>query len=287
MNRRLLLTIVLALAALACSVGGSSEAPTEPSGGGVPIAKATPTSAEEAPLPTEAPVEPTLAPEPTEAPTEVPEPIKEPTESQGPEVIEATEGEVPIIIVDTNTRMSLDDPVLFGLIQNVSEEALGSVTLAVVFQDADGNVLGSREGYALLTPIGPGELSPFEIYFPDGVPADVDSIGIAARWTPDYGTFPHTREGFELEGIEGVWGEFSHFEISGTLHNRNSKNARFVELAILFYNADDKLIGLYVDRVDDIQAGGSDFFTMSVIDAYLSEPEIEYFEILMVGSLVD
>ena len=284
MNRLNLLLATLALAALACSLGGSSAEPTEGAGGGVPIAKATLPGTAPA---TEAPPQATLPPEPTEAPSAVPEVAQAPSESQGPAVVDAAEGGIPVEVVDSNVRSGVLGPVLFGVFRNISEETLGTVALRVAFRDAAGAELGSRESYAMLTPIGPGELTPFEIEFPDGVPADVDSVGITVRWTPDYGTFPHTREGFELEGVEGAWGEFDYFNVTGTVHNKNSKDARFVDLGILAYNADGRLIGLYVGRVDDIQAGGSDFFKFGIVSSYFTEPEIANFEIIMVGSLAE
>jgi hypothetical protein len=55
----------------------------------------------------------------------------------------------------------------------------------------------------------------------------------------------------------------------------------------LGYNAEGRLIGLYVGRVDDIQAGGSDFFKFGIVSSYFTEPEIANFEIIMVGSLAE
>jgi hypothetical protein len=172
-------------------------------------------------------------------------------------------------------------PVLLGLVENVGNTTLGSAEITIFFLDEQKNVVGTSSGFASFKVMAPGELSPFEVNFPDVDPDTVNSVALGADWTPDTGLFPNTRLGFELEGVQGAWGEFDHYEVSGTLINSNPKPARYVDVAIAFYNATGKLIGLYVDRLFDIQAGGSDFFTIGVVSSYFTEPEIDHFEILL------
>lgn len=274
-GRMALAIVSLAIGALACSLGGSPEPTPERTGGGVPVSKATSSPVEQAPTATEAVVEPTSAPQPTQAPAQ----------AEGSIQVEPSNSDIPFTIVDLNVRMGVLVPVLFGLVQNVGDAPLGSVEITIIFLDEQKNVVGASSGYTSFKVISPGELSPFEVNFPDVDPEAVHSVGLGADWNPDYGVFPNIREGFNLEGVQGAWGEFGRYEISGTLNNINAKPARYVDVAIIFYNSAGKLIGLYVDRVFDIAAGGSDFFTISVVDTYFTEPEIDHFEILLEGSL--
>jgi len=273
---RLALAVVpIAIGVLACSLGGAAEPAPEVGGEGVPVSKATPTSVDQPATTTDVPPAPTIAPEPTQVPAAV----------AGPVQVEPSDADVPFRIVDLNVRMDVLVPVLFGLVENVSDTTLGSVEITIFFLDEQKNVVGESSGYSGFFITAPGELSPFEVYFPEVDPDTVSSVALGADWTPYSGTFPDTREGFELEGVQGAWGEFDHYEVSGTLINSNPKLARFVDLAIAFYNSTGKLIGLYVDRVFDVEAGGSDFFTISVVSSYFTEPEIDHFEILLEGSL--
>jgi hypothetical protein len=263
---------LLTIVTLACSLGGTAGDATESPAEGVPISKATATPAEQEPPPTEAIGEPTPGTPTTGGSAQSPSPIR----------VEPVNDEVPVDIVDLNVRFDVLSPVLFGLVQNVSEATLSSVELTIVFFDADGTEAGSSSGYTLFALIPPGELSPFEIYFPEGVPADVDSIGLAAQWNPDYGGSPAIREGFNVQVTSSGWTD-SGFEVSGTVQNNNSKGVRSVYLAFAFYNAQGRLIGLYADVVEDVKAGETDTFERTVVPAYFSETEVDRIEVIYEG----
>jgi hypothetical protein len=272
MTRLALWLSLLTILSLACSLGGSAQDATGPPAEGVPMSRATPTPAEQDQPPTEAVVEPTPGTPVAGGSAQSPSPIR----------VEPVDDQVPVEIVDMNVRFDVLSPVLFGFVQNVSEATLSSVELTIVFFDADGNEAGTSSGYTIFALIPPGELSPFEIYFPDGVPADVESIGLAAHWNPDYGGSTATREGFNVQVTGSQWTDFG-FEVSGTVQNSNTRRARSVYLAFAFYNAQGRLIGLYADIVEDVEAGETDQFKRNIVPLYFSETEVDRIEIIYEG----
>ena len=272
MTRLALWLSLLTILSLACSLGGTAQEATEPPAEGVPISRATPTPAEQDQPPTEAVVESTPGASATGGSARSPSPIR----------VEPVDDEVPVEIVDMNVRFDVLSPVLFGFVQNVSEATLSSVELTIVFFNADGSEAGSSSGYTFFALIPPGELSPFEIYFPEGVPADVESIGLAAQWNPDYGGSTATREGLNVQVTSSEWTD-SGLGVSGTVQNNNSKRVRSVYLAFAFYNAQGRLIGLYADIVEDVEAGETDQFKRNIVPLYFSETEIDRIEVIYEG----
>ena len=279
MSRYFLAIGSLAIVALACSFGGSDtseqESPEEGSSGGVPIAKSTSAPVEQVAAPTATLPEATQIPQPTVPPTE------------GSSGSEPSQGDAIIAVDHLGIRASVGTPVVFGLVKNIGGEILGGVTFSVVFFDDQQNVIDVREGYAHFKPIPPGMESPFEIYLYEGVPENTADIGIGAELKPDYGTASYEREGFEFEGIESGWGDFGYV-VEGTVRNTHSRHARKVSVALAFYNASDELIGLYINYIDEVQPGGTDYFRWTVVESYFTFPdEIDHFEFLYEGNMRD
>lgn len=276
MNRISLLLATLSTVALACSLGGSESQgqdtqEPETSGGVSAVSKATSTAPGEIVLPPATETLPTAAPQPSRGGAQ-------PAISFSPE-----EEGIPIEILDVNFVPSQDLPRVYGLFRNIGATELGGVELALFFYDANGELTGMASGFSFFQRTAPGEISPFDIAFLEGIPGEPVSVSFGVQWNPAYQDDQIRREGFELEVLQEERGSFA-YEIDAKLTNNNERNADVV-VVTLFYNANGRLIGFDQSVVDDLGAGSSDLFKISVPFEYFAEPEFDHYEIMLEGYL--
>ena len=276
MKRVGLLPALLSAAALACSLGGSASpepvATEAGPSGGVAVSKATPTTPEEIVLPTATEVPPTATPEPTK-------------ESAHPGFSIAPENEgMPIEIIDLNFLPGVGVPRVYGIFRNIGEFEVSTVEIAIFFHDANGEVTGMASGFSYFQRTAPGEVTPFDIPFLEGVPEEFASVSFGARWNPAEQDDNIRRQGFEVEVLKEDQDSFAH-EIDISVTNNNERTARTVFFGTLFYNAGGRLIGLDLSSVDDLEAGETDFLKLSYPFEFLAEPEFDHYEILLEGYL--
>jgi hypothetical protein len=274
MSRYFLAIGSLAILSLACSLGGSEtseqESPEDsPSSGGVPISKATSAPpVDNTDTPSQVP-QATSQTQPTRAPTLAP-----PQDNPDP-------GDVPLAIADLNIAGSESSPRLIGLIQNIGNSPLKSIRVTATFYDADGNEVEESLGAVTSNVVPPGGISPFEMFFPRGVPPSVDSVVTTIEWTEAEASDPWTTEGLEISDISSGM-SFTNFEISGTLRNTSSKMAEFISLIPIAYNADGKFIGSSLKVIEDLEAGSSAPFTVAIGDGSRAEPTVDHYELIYV-----
>jgi len=280
MSRYILAIGSLAILGLACSLGASDASeqtsPDEgPSRGGVPISKSTAVPVEEA---SEAPAqEPqsTSPPQTTSQPQSTQAPVQPPPQDlPDPE-------DVPIAIIDLNVAGSEEYPRLIGLIQNISSVPLKSVYVTARFLDADGNTVKETLGSIMGSVVLPGGISPFEMNFPGEVPPSVESVETTIEWAVAGADYPWTTEGLEITDTSTGM-SYTNFQISGTLRNTTGKMAEFITLIPIGYNADGKFIGYSLKVIEELAAGESIPFTVSIPDSSRAEPTVDHFEILTV-----
>ena len=279
MIRRPFAASALAIALLACSLGGTGtsgvQSPATPgtAGGGVPISKATPTKEGQAPAATSEP--------PTQAPTQPPAQQQTPI-SGGTET-----GQLLVSVTDFNIIGPAESPRLIGIVQNVSQVDLYRVRMTIIFYNADGTVADTSFGSTFLVTLPSGEVSVFEFLFPRGVPASIEAVGATVEWEEVYPGYPWSRNGFSVISPQGSMGPYN-FEITGQVQNNSGKHARSVNLLAIAYNADDHILGYGFKVLDELSVGSIVPFNMEVPGGTsLAEPEIDHFEVLVEAWLED
>jgi len=275
-KRIAVLLALLSTAALACSLGGSESqeqgAPEADTSGGVAaVSKSTPTAPEEIVLPTATEAPPTAGPQPN------------PVSTQSAISISPENEGIPIEILDMNFRAT-GLPRVYGLFRNIGENEISGVEIAMFFHAANGEVTGMASGFSHFQRTAPGEISPFDIAFLEGIPGEPASVSFGVQWNPAYQDDQIRREGFEIEILQEGRDSFA-YEIDVRVTNNNERNARGVTIVTLFYNASGRLIGMELSVLDDLGAGATDFLKLSLPNEFFAEPEFDRYEIMIEGYL--
>jgi hypothetical protein len=190
-------------------------------------------------------------------------------------------GDVPLALFDLNVAGSEESPRLIGLIQNIGNAPLKSVRVTATFFDADGNEVEEALGSVTSNVVPPGGISAFEMFFPRGVPATVDSVVTSVEWTEAEASYPWKTEGLEISDVTSGM-SFTNFEISGTLRNTSSKMAEQISLIPFAYNANGKFIGSSLKVIVDLEAGSSIPFTVALGDSSRAEPTVDHYELIYI-----
>jgi hypothetical protein len=191
---------------------------------------------------------------------------------------------MPIEILDMNFLASESLPRVYGIFRNIGEFELSTVEIAILFYNANGELIGTASGFSHFQRTAAGEVTPFDIGFLEGVPEGIASVSFAARWNPAEQDDVIRREGFEVEVLKEDQDSFA-YEIDISVTNNNERTARSVFFSTLFYNASGRLIGMDFSGVDDLEPGETDFHKISHPIEFLAEPEFDRYEILLEGYL--
>src|SRR3990172_1762025 len=235
MKRPALLLVAACIALLACSLSGSSPdagSPTEPStGGGVPIAKSTPSSGEPASPATVLP----------EAPTSAPSPIP----TQAGSTPSPAGQDVPLEVIDLNPidQGSGNGVAVFGLVRNTGPRDLSYAQLTVQFLDQSGAVVNSRIGIMACRVLPAGEIAPFRVSFPEGVEANAERIELDLFWREALPGFEWKRGGMELLNTSSRAIPDIMIYASGEVRNSSSERIEQVNVIILAFDAQGHFLG--------------------------------------------
>ena len=158
-------------------------------------------------------------------------------ESNGPpEAI--TLGDEALALVGDNWYVSDDGNFyVIGLVQNNHDAPADMVEAKVTLYNANGKVIATESFASDLTVLQPGQVSPFQVGFYDGIPADWDSYEI-------------TLTGREWDGLFPVYTDFevlSHsweIGIIGVVQNTGDTTAETIVMPVALYDASGKLIGV-------------------------------------------
>jgi hypothetical protein len=235
MNKRyryigiLTFVLLLALATLACGLGGD----TEPTQAPPPIEEATqpPAAATEAPVEA-APTEAAPAEPPTEAPAE-PQPTEPPTEEPAPLPPEN------VIAVDAvrGYRDHYGSLHIVGLVTNYTDRAVDSVEVEIEIFDANNNSLFTDVTYIGLSTLMPGETSPFAYWVSDDFP-DADhytaaivghSVSETERATP------------KIDGAMLTIDDTGDLHVTGLLVNNTDTPIEIRNISVATFDADENL----------------------------------------------
>ncbi|HEU5101970.1 MAG TPA: protein kinase [Roseiflexaceae bacterium] len=179
--------------------------------------------------------------DPTEAPAialaRVDEPLLADAERSGPE---------PFSIGGISYKRDNDSIWFFGEVRNDGEQARESVELRVNLLDAAGNEVASKTGYASMSYLKPGEISPFSVLFTKhDLPSGFENYAVEIRssranFRPGY-TY---RELSIVPDPQARQDEYGFFKISGRVRNDGEQAAQFVQIFAVFYDAAGQVVGL-------------------------------------------
>jgi len=246
---------------------------------GVPMAKATITAQKpQLDLPTSTPTEVALVPaEPTAVP---PQATNTPlSESPSPQDEKTVLEVIDINIIGVPTAFKI-----FGLIRNNGEIDVKDVDITMVLYDDTGEVAYTEYGSTFLETIPIDDVSLFVVYCPSNTQPEVEKMGLLIEWTEVEPDYPRTRNGFEIASAEAHF-EPGLYKITGEVLNTGSSNAPFISIVCLLYNEYGRLIDYSSTSVEDVAAGMSASFSMSVspLDLENMGEEIAAFELLVEG----
>jgi len=243
MRRPAMFLALIGVMGISCSLSGVAESPVEaePSqatGGGVPIAKSTPTTVVQSAPPTDVPPEPTLVAPATAAP------------GRGQPQME---GSTILEIVDATIIVDLRQ--LIGIVKNTSDTDIYNLGFTFNFHDPSGAVVETKYGGGFLFTIPAGSLNVFEIFLPANAPADAESVSVSVEWQEGQPSVTYTREGMVLNGVQGH-SDGSSYLVTGEIQNITDRRAIQIKLLGIAFSSSGRLIGQSFSVVEDLAPGG-------------------------------
>jgi hypothetical protein len=131
-----------------------------------------------------------------------------------------------------------------------------------------------------------GQITPFDFFFPEGVPASAESVAVSVEWKEADSDYLKlwTRDGFDLLNVKGEWGEY-YYTITGDVANNSEREARSVFLNALAYNAEGRLVGISSKYVQNLDPGDQAPFEILLAPTSMAEETVDHFEMLVEASL--
>jgi serine/threonine-protein kinase len=165
-------------------------------------------------------------------------------------------GPEPFSLGGVSYKQDADSVWFFGEVRNDGAQARESIELRVNLLDASGQEIASHTGYASMSYLKPGEISPFSVLFTkdDGAaPFESYTIEIRSRkadFKPGY-TY---RDLSVLPGPQARADQYGFIKISGRVQNAGDRAARFVQVYAVFYDSAGLVVGLasgYAETAND------------------------------------
>jgi hypothetical protein len=160
----------------------------------------------------------------------------------------------------------------FGEVRNDGSAARESIELRVNLLDAAGKEIASKVGYASMSYLKPGEISPFSVLFSkDDAPPLFASYKIEVRSTKaDFKPGYTYRDLSILPSPQVRQDEYGFITISGRVHNDGEQAAKFVQVYAVFYDQQGSVVGLastFAEEANDapLDAGGDARFEVQGI----------------------
>jgi len=176
---------------------------------------------------------------------------------------------VPPLVFDISGMNFYEDPVgslRFLLeVRNMNDFDVEGVKATVSLQDAEGQIVDSRSGYARLDVLRAGGTAPIVVVFflraPEFSAYKVEIEGQEADYLAG---LLHTH----LQVVEetGRVGQWVPYEVLGQIQNAGDRDAESVTLAVTCYDVGGKVVAVASGRPTDrtIPAGGSSDFVVSI-----------------------
>lgn len=172
-----------------------------------------------------------------------------------------------------STSLRGDATWFFGIATNTGKVALSKPEVLVVYKDEDGKELGSKHGFGAYD-LAPGESCPVTILDTDAPPyASVEfELNLRANTTVP------GAQGVSIAEKQVKVTKSGVIEISGKVKNEGDKAARFVQIFLSLYNADNILVDARSTfaKSDSLVAGGEARFFMQLYGIGSDEAELRY-----------
>lgn len=150
-----------------------------------------------------------------------------------------------------------------GWVKNTSPFPIRKPAVTAVLQDADGKEVGTHRGYAEADVLEPGQRAPISLLVKD--PATHESMDFEVA--PKKATYvPEVVDGLQLEPTDAARASFGdRWVLSGKVHHKGDKPAKFVRILALGFDGNDKLLGVFFTFADAevLQPGASTRFRIS------------------------
>ena len=159
-------------------------------------------------------------------------------------------------------RQNDDTLWFFGEVRNDGSLARESIELRVNLLDADGHEIASKVGYASMSYLKPGEISPFSVLFTkDDRAAPFARYVIEVRskkadFQPSY-TY---RDLGVLPSPQARQDQYGFIKIGGRVRNNGGQAAKFVQVYAVFYDQQGSVVGLasgYAETANDAPLAAS------------------------------
>jgi Protein kinase domain len=144
----------------------------------------------------------------------------------------------------------------FGEVRNDGSVARESIELRVNLLDAAGQEIASKVGYASMSYLKPGEISPFSVLFgKDDAPPSFARYVIEVRSSKaDFRPGYTYRDLSVLPSPQARQDQYGFIKISGRVRNDGEQPARFVQVYAVFYDQQGRVVGLasgYAETAND------------------------------------
>jgi eukaryotic-like serine/threonine-protein kinase len=134
----------------------------------------------------------------------------------------------------------------FGEVRNDGSAARESIEVRVNLLDAAGNEIASKVGYASMSYLKPGEISPFSVLFSkDDAPPSFDQYKIEVRSSKaDFKPGYTYRDLSVLPSPQARQDQYGFIKISGRVRNDGEQPAQYVRIYAVFYDQQGLVVGL-------------------------------------------
>jgi serine/threonine protein kinase len=163
-----------------------------------------------------------------------------------------------------SSKQNEDTLWFFGEVRNDGSAARESIELRVNLLDAAGQEIASKIGYASMSYLKPGEISPFSVLFTkDDRAAPFAQYKIEVRSSKaDFKPGYTYRDLSVLPNPQARPDQYGFIKISGRVHNNGGQAAKFVQIFAVFYDQQGIVVGLansYAETANDAPlAAGAD-----------------------------
>jgi serine/threonine protein kinase len=187
--------------------------------------------------------------------TLVPDPPLADAQSAGPE---------PFSIGGVSSKQNSDALWFFGEVRNDGSTARETIELRVNLLDANGQEIASKVGYASMSYLKPGEISPFSVLFSkDDAPPSFAKYKIEVRSKKADFQIGYTyRELSVVPSPQERQDQYGFIKISGRVRNDGGQAAKYVQIYAVFYDPQGNVVGLsngYAESTNDAPlAAGAD-----------------------------
>ena len=142
-----------------------------------------------------------------------------------------------------------------GEVRNETESNLDHIYVRVLFYNRWGTMIRVITGRALISVIGPRQLTPFALSFPE--PGGWVSYAIRATAEP---TRRKLSTALEITGYQTSGLETGIFHVSGTVHNSSTQPVDRAKVVVTLYDPWGTVVNAGSAHTDRIPAGGEASF---------------------------